>query len=56
MSFGWRDPEKDTKYCAMTVAEFNGLLRLLSRNISEDQTRELFEMAVRIETKQRRFT
>ncbi|MEH7463851.1 hypothetical protein V7166_17705 [Bacillus thuringiensis] len=48
--------KKDTKYYAMTFAEFSGLLRLLSRNISEDQARELFNMAVRIETKQRRFT
>ncbi|PEU93477.1 hypothetical protein CN415_12600 [Bacillus cereus] len=46
--------KKDTKYYAMTFAEFSGLLRLLSRNISEDQARELFEMAVRIEKKQRR--
>jgi|GEM_PF-6522422 len=46
--------KKDTKYYAMTFAEFSGLLRLLSRNISEDQARELFEMAVRIEAKQRR--
>lgn len=46
---------EDTKFYAMTFEEFSSLLGLLIHNISKDQARELFDMAVRIETKQRKY-
>lgn len=44
-----------TKCYAMTSEGFSGLLGLLIHNISKDQACELFDMAVRIETKQRNY-
>ncbi|OFD54017.1 hypothetical protein BWGOE4_45060 [Bacillus mycoides] len=46
---------EDTKFYAMTFEEFSSLLGLLSHNIPKNQARELFDMAVRIETKQRNY-
>jgi hypothetical protein len=50
-----RKTTNDTGYYAMTYEEFSGLLELLAHNVSKDRARELFDMAIRIEEKQRRF-
>ncbi|HFK1432893.1 TPA: hypothetical protein ACGXNJ_002949 [Bacillus cereus] len=46
---------KDTKFYAMNYKEFVGLLEILAPNVSGDRAGELFNMAIRIEERQRQF-